>query len=224
MQDKYSRILDFPKFIFKRLRKNRGKIIWSGIVLLCLISISNIIVIKSTQHQIYDELSEVPPKEVALVLGCNKESRNGINPFFKYRMEAAAELYLNGKVKKILVSGDNHISSYDEPSDMTEYLINLGVPEEDIIQDYAGFRTFDSVIRAKKVFNCKELIIVSQKFHNQRALFIANHFDIDAVAYNAKGTPSTLNLTNLREIMAKFKVILDIYVLNTQPKFLGSAL
>ena len=89
-----------------------------------------------------------------------------------------------------------------------------------IVRDYAGFRTLDSVIRAKKVFNCSSLIIVSQKFHNQRAVFIARKNGIDAVGYNSKDVTSKNNLTHLREIGAKFMAIIDIFVLNRQPKFL----
>lgn len=154
------------------------------------------------------------------MLGSGKNGRFGINPYFKYRMEAAAELYLNRKVKKLVVSGDNHIKSYNETTDMAEYLISLGVPDEDIIRDYAGFRTLDSVVRAKKVFNCKSLIIVSQKFHNQRAVFIARHYRIDAVGYNAQDVQSKNNFTHWREFAAKFGTIIDLYLLNRQPKFL----
>jgi SanA protein len=157
---------------------------------------------------------------VGLVLGSGKNGRNGINLYFKYRMEAAAELYFQGKVKKLIVSGDNHIKTYDETTDMADYLIDLGVPDHDIIRDYAGFRTLDSVVRAKKVFNCKSLIIVSQKFHNQRAVFIARHHNIDAVGYNAQDVQSKNNFTHWREFAAKFGTIIDLFLLNRQPKFL----
>ncbi len=181
---------------------------------------SNCLIISSTNNYLYDSLENIPPKEVGLVLGSGKNGRNGINLYFKYRMEAAAELYFQGKVKKLIVSGDNHIKSYDETTDMADYLINLGVPDQDIIRDYAGFRTLDSVVRAKKVFNCKSLIIVSQKFHNQRAVFIARHHDIDAVGYNAQDVQSKNNVTHWREFAAKFGTIIDLFLLNRQPKFL----
>ena len=92
----------------------------------------------------------VPEKECALVLGANKSGKNGINKYFQYRMEAAADLYFHKKEKKIIVSGDNHIKCYDETTDMAEYLIGLGIPDSVIIRDYAGFRTLDSVVRSKK--------------------------------------------------------------------------
>jgi SanA protein len=181
---------------------------------------SNCLIIYSSDHYLYDSIDEIPEKEFALVLGSGKNGRFGINLYFKYRMEAAAELYHEGKVKKLIVSGDNHIKTYDETTDMAEYLISLGVPDDAIIRDYAGFRTLDSVVRAKKVFNCKSLIIVSQKFHNQRAVFIARHHNIDAVGYNAKDVSSQNNFTHWREFAAKFGTIIDLFLLNRQPKFL----
>ncbi len=181
---------------------------------------SNCLIIWSTHNDLFDTIEEVPQKEFALVLGSGKNGHHGINLYFKYRMEAAAELYFNKKVKKLIVSGDNHLKTYDETTDMAEYLIGLGVPEKDIIRDYAGFRTLDSVIRAKKVFNCKSLIIVSQKFHNQRAVFIAKHHNIDAVGYNAQDVPSKNNFTHWREFAAKFGTVIDLFLLNRQPKFL----
>jgi SanA protein len=181
---------------------------------------SNCLIIVSTNNYLFDKVEDLPEKEFALVLGAGKKGKYGINLYFKYRMEAAAELYFQGKVKKLIVSGDNHIKTYDETTDMADYLINLGVPDHDIIRDYAGFRTLDSVVRAKKVFNCKSLIIVSQKFHNQRAVFIARHYNIDAVGYNARDVQSKNNFTHWREFAAKFGTIIDLYLLNRQPKFL----
>jgi SanA protein len=174
-----------------------------------------------SENKMTDDINEIEACETGLVLGASKYYRNGnVNLYFQYRMEAAAELYHSGKVNQLIVSGDNHTVSYDEPTDMAESLIALGVPDENIIRDYAGFRTLDSVIRAKKVFNCEKLIIVSQKFHNQRAVFAANHHGIQAQGYNAQDIQSNRNLTHLREIGAKFLMVLDLYVFNRQPKFL----
>ena len=181
---------------------------------------SNFLIIQTTEKYLFDDLEKIPEKEFALVLGATKNGKYGPNPYFKYRMQAAADLYFNKKVKKLIVSGDNHIKSYDETTDMANYLIDLGVPDSVIIRDYAGFRTLDSVIRAKKVFNCKSLIIVSQKFHAQRAVFIARNNGIDAVGYNARDVKSKINMTHFREFGAKFLTVLDVFVLFTQPKFL----
>jgi SanA protein len=176
---------------------------------------------RSTKQQIFSEVEEIPNNQVGLVLGTSSLLKNGNhNPYFIYRMEAAALLYHSRKVEILIVSGDNHTKSYDEPKDMEDYLTDLGVPSSKIIKDYAGFRTFDSVIRANKVFGQTELTIISQEFHNQRAIFICNNKNIKAVAYNAKAVFSTPRNT-LREYLAKFKAVLDVFILGTQPKFLG---
>lgn len=197
-----------------------------GIELISLLIIytvyCNWYIIKSTEDRIYSETKEIPKNEVAVVLGASKYlgvHEKYINPYFKYRMEAAAELYHSGKVKHLLVSGDNHSKNYDEPTDMKNYLISLGVPCEAITLDYAGFRTYDSMIRAKEIFGITKFTIVSQEFHNQRALFICDQLGIDAVAYNAKDAyrgPASLT----REYLAKSKAVLD-FIIGTSPKFLG---
>lgn len=213
MNKKTSQLKGWLQIIFLLMLYSTGSIL-----------ILNLVLISFVSHLTYDNVEEVPHKKTALVLGTSKNGRRGINPYFKYRIEAAAELWFAGKVDQILVSGDNHHVSYDEPSDMANYLISLGVPDSVIIRDYAGFRTLDSVIRAKKVFNCQELIIVSQEFHNERALFIAKYFNIDAVAYNARDVQRKFNLPPPREFISKCWVFLDLFLLRTQPKFLGEPL
>ncbi|NOQ74445.1 MAG: vancomycin high temperature exclusion protein [Crocinitomix sp.] len=185
-----------------------------------MVFISQEIVIQQTENQIYTEIEEVPFREFALVLGTKKDGINGLNPYFKYRMDAAILLYTSHKISKIIVSGDNHTADYNETEDMTDYLLKAGIPANAIVKDYAGFRTLDSVVRAKKVFNCQNLTIVSQRFHNQRALFIANHYGLNAVAYCAKDVNSSKNYTHIREYFAKCLVIFDLYVFNRSPKFL----
>ncbi len=194
-----------------------------ALLLTLSVYLSNQWIISSTKDRIYTTIEAVPTNDVALVLGASKYLSGGrINPYFKYRMEAAARLYHAGKVKHLLVSGDNHVKSYDEASDMRSYLMQLGVPASKITLDYAGFRTLDSVVRSKKVFGQTRLTIVSQEFHNQRALFICDHYNIDAVAYNAKDLSAEKGKkTRWREYLAKFKAVLDLYLLNKSPKFLG---
>jgi SanA protein len=173
----------------------------------------------SVSQQLYTSLEKVPSREYALVLGCAKQGKNGINPFFRARLDATVELYEAGKIEQIIVSGDNHKIGYNEPADMTLYLQEKGIPSSKIIQDYAGFRTLDSVLRAKKIFNCKDLIIVSQKPHNQRAVYIANSIHINAVGYNATNPKEYATYSLVREYFAKILMISDIYLFKTNPKF-----
>ena len=173
----------------------------------------------TTTDLTYDEVHAIPKNNVGLVLGTSRNATFGVNLFFKYRMEAAAELYKAGKVNHLLVSGDNHKKGYDEATDMRDYLIKLGVPKTAITLDYAGFRTYDSVIRCREVFGQNKITIISQRFHNERALYLAKHLGLDAVAYNAQD----LNGREFprREYLARMKAWLDIHVLPTAPRFLG---
>lgn len=135
-------------------------------------------------------------------------------------MEAAAELFNAGKIKFIIVSGDNSVNEYNETRDMKKSLIAMGVPEDKIIEDFAGFRTLDSVIRAKEVFGRDSIIVISQKFQNQRAIFIGKNHDIYALGFNAREVPKRYStLTETREYFARVKAVLDVYVLAKMPKF-----
>lgn len=132
------------------------------------------------------------------------------------------ELYREGKVSYILASGDNSSISYNEPIYMQEALIRGGVPENRIILDYAGFSTLDSVMRAEMVFGQQQFIIISQRFHNERAVYIARGNGIDAIAYNADPVTGYAGFRAIfREIFARVKAIFDVHVFNHQPKFSG---
>ncbi len=176
----------------------------------------------TTDHKTYSDVSKIQSNKVGLVLGTSKHLGNGdINLFFKYRIEATLELYRADKIEYVLISGDNGRKSYDEPTDFKNALIEGGIPEDKIYLDYAGFRTLDSVVRAKKVFGLDRVTFISQKFHNQRAIYLAKHFDIEALGYNAKGV-SGKNGTKvkIREYFARTKVFIDL-ILGVKPKFLG---
>lgn len=180
--------------------------------------LGNKLIIHQTENQIYDNKHLIPYSEYALVLGAAKEIYNHPNPYFNKRLDAAVELYSCGKINKIIVSGDNHTANYNETEDMATYLIQKGIPETAIIKDFAGFRTLDSVVRAKKVFGIQTVTIISQKFHNQRALYIANYYKMDAIAYNA-GDTGSVNYTHFREYLAKCWTLFDLHVFKRQPKF-----
>ena len=179
----------------------------------------------ASSGRLYDKttVEQVPDARAAVVLGCVRMLKDGSrNQFYGYRIRAAAELYKAGKVKAIIVSGDNHVKGYDEPSDMKEDLVAADIPAEKVVCDYAGFRTLDSVVRAKEVFGAERFIVVSQPFHVRRALFLAWGFGCDAYGYAAedvRGINSIMTL--LREQLAKVAALMDV-VIRRQPKFLGS--
>ena len=184
---------------------------------------SNYWMVSSVSHKLYTNTAEVPFNELGLLLGTSKFNRSGTtNLFFKYRIQAAADLIKTGKIKHIIVSGDNSLIEYNEPRDMKRALILLGVPDSCITLDFAGFRTFDSVVRSKKVFGQDKITVISQKFHNERALFIADYYAIDAIGFCAKDAPSQYSFwTNIREPLAKFRALIDLYVIKQEPRFLG---
>ena len=131
-------------------------------------------------------------------------------------------LYRQGKASYFLVSGDNATLSYNEPREMRRALIRAGIPAERIYSDYAGFRTLDSIVRANAVFGQESFTIVSQGFHNERALYLARHFGIKAIGFNARDVRAYSGLkTRARELMARVLCLLDVYILDKQPKFLG---
>jgi SanA protein len=170
----------------------------------------------------YSSISEIPTNKVALLLGANKTVKGSPNLYFTYRIKAALSLYQAGKVQYIIVSGDNHTHEYNEPEDMKQALLAGGVPESAIIMDFAGFRTLDSVVRCKEIFGQNQITIISQPFHNYRAIYIAQHFGIEAIGFNAQDVPQQMGMkTKLREVFARAKVFLDLYILQTSPKFLG---
>ncbi len=210
----------FRWFVATRFRR-WGIYLLLGVVVLVLAS--HFWIANSAKGFTYTSANDVPARDVALVLGASPKAKGGHdNLFFKYRMEAAAALWKAGKVKCILVSGDNHSKNYDEATAMRTHLNELGVPDSVINLDFAGFRTLDSVVRCKDVFGQTSIVLVSQEFHNERALFIARHYGFDAVALNAQEVSLKYSIKTLvREYFARFKCVLDLYVLKTEPKFLG---
>jgi SanA protein len=195
-----------------------------SLIIFAISALINIYILFSSDRYIYSDISKIPKANVAMVLGTAKYVKRGkINYFYKYRMDAAAKLYKEGIVKAILVSGDNASKYYNEPARMRSDLIQRGVPLEKIYADYAGFRTLDSVKRAQSVFGLKRYIIVSQKFHLQRAIFIARATGAEAYGFEAKEfkySKVTMKM-NIREFFARVKAFLDIYLLHTKPKFFG---
>lgn len=179
----------------------------------------------STAKQVYVSTDEVPARQVGVVLGTTPYVATGReNQYFTHRMDAAAALFHAGKVQHLLVSGDNRFENYNEPSAMHKALVARGVPDSAITLDYAGFRTLDSIVRTQKVFGLSSIMIITQDFHNRRALFIANRKDIDAIGLNAIDVSLQTHPTiYLREALARVKAVLDLYILQTKARFEGPA-
>ena len=178
----------------------------------------------STASGIYTSAKEIPAKRAALLLGTTKYLKGGYkNYFYTYRIRAAVALWKAGKIKAILVSGDNGTKYYDETTTMYEDLIKAGIPARYITRDYAGFRTLDSIVRAAAIFDLQDYIIISQRFHLERALFIARAKGQKVIGFAAKDIPGTEAATKMkyREYLARTKAFLDLYVLHTGPKFYG---
>ncbi|GAA3639134.1 SanA/YdcF family protein [Flavivirga jejuensis] len=192
------------------------------ILLIIYTIIINIWISHQAKDGVYNNISHIPKNKVGLVLGTSKLLSNGsINLYYKYRLEAAYQLYKSRKIEFILISGDNGNKRYDEPTDFKNDLIKKGIPENKIFLDYAGFRTLDSVVRAKEIFGLNSITIISQKFHNERAIYLAENFKINAVGFNAKDVKGRSGIkTKLREYIARTKASIDI-LFNIQPKFLG---
>lgn len=173
----------------------------------------------STGDRVFHSTEAVPAREYALVLGTSAQIGEGRpNLFFVHRMDAAADLFHAGKVRRLILSGGSEPEGHSEPEQMRLALIERGVPAESLLLDPSGYRTLDSVVRAREVFGVRELTIVSQEFHNQRALFIADRRDVDSVSFAAREVAGMGGAkVNLREMFARLKAVLDLYLLDKQP-------
>lgn len=167
-------------------------------------------------------IADVPQTKTALLLGTGKNLNNGMpNTYFYNRIKATVDLYKSGKIQYIIVSGDNSRKDYNEPEDMQMVLVKNGIPQDKIFLDHAGFRTLDSVVRAKDIFGQTKLVIISQKFHNERAVFLARQNGMEAFGYNAADVNKYAGLkTNVREYFAKAKAYWDL-IFGVEPKFGG---
>lgn len=205
-----------------RRRLRRG-LIWAAALALVLVALINNWVVNNSEAYVYSNWSLLPDNEVGLVLGTSPFTRSGKpNPQFYGRIEAAVQLYQLGKIKKIIVSGANPDSTYNEPRQMWRELTKAGIPSQAITMDFAGVRTFDSISRAKAVFNLEQMTVITQEYHAYRAVFIAKKLNIRVAGYAATSDNiGMFSRTYIREVFARVKAVLDLYVLSTEPKFLG---
>jgi len=203
-----------------RFIKNIFKFIFlSAELVVLLMCVCNAWVFALTNGRTYNKISKIPPREVALVLGTSPKMRSGVsNPYFTKRMDAAALLYHHGKIKTIIVSGEKS-KGYDEPAAMKNYLIyQEGVPEHIIVEDPKGFNTYKSILRCKNTYNKKNVIIVSQGFHNLRALFFARNNSMNALGFDAQDVmkPESFYRNQSREILARVVAVV-YFVLGISP-------
>jgi SanA protein len=179
---------------------------------------------KQAEADMYNDISKVPAKKAVLVLGTAKYMiGGGKNYFYTYRIHAAVELFKAGKVKAIVVSGDHSTKYYNETGRMQKDLIKAGIPSQYITLDPLGVRTLDSLVRAEAIFDLKDYIIVSQRFHLERALFIAKSKGQKVIGFTAKDIPGTVAAYRMkaREYLARAKAFLDVYIFYTTPRFDG---
>lgn len=180
-----------------------------------IIALCNQAVIQFSKGRVYDNVKEIPYKEVGLLLGTSPTTINGwTNIYYTYRIDAAVKLYKAKKISRILISGDGKEKSYDEPKYMRRDLIKRGIPAHKITLDKKGLRTYDSVINAKETFGLSNFTVISQRFQNERAIYLAGHNDIDAIGFNAKDAPNQKGKSaikvRIREVFAKVKVFMDL--------------
>jgi SanA protein len=198
------------------LVKNSIKVaIWCVLGLVVTVLLCNLLVVKNAENKLFFDVAAIPSNDVGLVLGTNKYVAKGKeNLFFKYRMEATARLFKEGKVKYLILSG-NKEEYYDEPQDMKKALSKLGIPDNAMLLDTAGYRTFDSVLRCKQVYKQNKVTVISQNFHNVRALYLCQHEGIEAVGFAAQDVPDGYSSrTLIREYLARPKAMIDVYLLN----------
>jgi len=189
--------------------------------LLALILVCNVWIISATRSRVFYDIALLPVHRDGLVLATGRLMENGrLNRHFVRRVEAATALYRAGKIQRLILSGDK---AHDEPMELKRALLDRGVPESALVLDNYGLRTLDSVVRARDVFHCGHLTIISERFHDFRALFLSRYYGINAVAYAPPDLPFRWMLkSSVRESLARVKAVLDLYVLKTKPTVAAS--
>jgi SanA protein len=205
----------------KQLKKLIKPLLICSVALLLLIAAANTIIFTQSDDYIYTDPMEVPTCYTAIVLGAKVYSKGIPSDFLQDRLDVAIDLYKHKKVTRLLLSGDHGQTTYDEVNSMKDYLIDHGIPTEDIFLDHAGFDTYNSMVRALKIFQIKEAIIVTQEFHLPRAVYIARSKGLEAYGVAAdKRRYATLDNLRFRELLAKVKAFAEVS-LNRQPRYLG---
>ncbi len=193
-----------------------------GLLGVAFIAWANLAAVQASRGILYDDVNLVPPTKVGLVFGTTDRAQERENLYFRYRIDAAEKLWKAGKIQVILVSGDNSEKYYNEPEKMRRALVERGIPKNKIVCDYAGLRTLDSVVRAKEIFGLTEVVMISQRFHNERAVYLAQANGMKVTGFNAQDVVSSGGFkTKVREVGARVKMWLDVNILGTRPRHLG---
>ena len=198
--------------------KRRRQILYFSIAILAILAIivalCNISVDRNAEGRTFSNINDVPTMQTALLLGTNPKTRDGkrLSSFYLARINATAELYKHGKFRQLIISGDKR-EGYDEPQTMRHDLIERGVPDSIIMMDGQGYRTLLSLKNSKQYFGIHDMIIISQKWHNERSIFLADKMNIKAVGYNADDIRHPRAIwTHIRELLARVKLFIDLYV------------
>ena len=186
-----------------------------SLILLCIAVVvgCQLIVLNAAKGRTYSDVDQIPHREVGLLLGTTPLGRSGLpNQFFLRRIDAAVAMYEAGKVDRIIISGAKRGEDYDETEAMRQALVSRGVPDSILVLDGEGFSTIASIKRAKDVFEAYTLTLISQQFHNERALFMARHNGMDAIAYNAANTSSRKWKIIMagRECLSRVKAVFEV--------------
>lgn len=200
--------------------KTKKIVLFAGVCLLVVIGIimtCHVLVVNNAKGRTYDNLADIPQREIGLLLGTSPITpQGGHNFYFDNRIKAAADLYHSGKIKKILASGGDYSLTEkhgcDEPTAMRDSLVAYGVPDTCIIEHWQGWRTINSIEAVRDLYDFDNITIISQKYHNERALYQADHLGITAIGYNAEPSPIRRNRikNTIREYFARVKLFLDL--------------
>lgn len=212
--------------IFQHLKINWRRIPLYFFLLFIFIFVwANFWIHYESKEFVQSDFNQLPSYKVGLLLGTSKMLQNGNqNPFFTFRIHATVQLYNAGKIKHVLISGDNSTKAYNEPEDMMNELIAAGIPADKISLDYAGFDTYDSVLRANKIFGKYSFIVISQRFHAERAVYIARRYGLDVWGFAAKDVSTRKSfMTHVREYFARVKAYIEVK-LGVDPYFLGESI
>lgn len=202
----------------RRRIKQIAIVVFGGLLAIAIvIAVCNILVVNNAKGRTFDNLSDVPTREIGLLLGTSPITPNGAhNYYFDNRMKAAADLYHAGKIRRILVSGGDYTMTEkhgcDEPTAMRDSLVAYGVPDTCIIEHWQGWRTINSIEAVKELYDFDNITIISQKYHNERALYQADHLGVTAIGYNAEPSPIRRNRikNTIREYFARVKLFIDL--------------